>query len=284
MVVRSNATPYDMAQRARQEFQGKTMVGVVLNGISDDRLLFAVLLRSLRERSRSKSQGTPVIRLFNVYYPVRSLILLAVETLVVFSSFLLGMIVAVPRRSLHCSELRSRVSENSRCHRAGSDLLALVRPVRRRPDLNATGELYFRLLLVPGLARPTALPQLDFFPTILDRQQRLVDWSGPSYGRAAGVAGCLSWLLQQPFLQERVYVLGTGERAQRLVQGLRTAQELGVRRVGWSGTMEGALTARVGGRIISMEVTSHPAGASRDRCHAGPAGNAFPWKSCCTCG
>ena len=34
MVVRSNATPYDSAQRARQEFQGKTMVGVVLNGIS----------------------------------------------------------------------------------------------------------------------------------------------------------------------------------------------------------------------------------------------------------
>jgi protein-tyrosine kinase len=34
MVVRSNATPYDTAQRARQEFQGKTLVGVVLNGIS----------------------------------------------------------------------------------------------------------------------------------------------------------------------------------------------------------------------------------------------------------
>lgn len=34
MVVRSNATPYDTAQRARHEFQGKTMVGVVLNGIT----------------------------------------------------------------------------------------------------------------------------------------------------------------------------------------------------------------------------------------------------------
>jgi capsular exopolysaccharide synthesis family protein len=34
MVVRSNATPYDSAQKARQEFAGKTMVGVVLNGIS----------------------------------------------------------------------------------------------------------------------------------------------------------------------------------------------------------------------------------------------------------
>ena len=33
MVVRSNATPYDTAQKARQEFQGKLLVGVVLNGI-----------------------------------------------------------------------------------------------------------------------------------------------------------------------------------------------------------------------------------------------------------
>jgi hypothetical protein len=34
MVVRSNSTPYDTAQKARQEFLGKTVVGVVLNGIS----------------------------------------------------------------------------------------------------------------------------------------------------------------------------------------------------------------------------------------------------------
>jgi protein-tyrosine kinase len=33
LVVRSNATPYDSAQRARREFQGKTIVGVVLNGV-----------------------------------------------------------------------------------------------------------------------------------------------------------------------------------------------------------------------------------------------------------
>ena len=33
MVVRSNATPFDMARKARQEFSGKQLVGVVLNGI-----------------------------------------------------------------------------------------------------------------------------------------------------------------------------------------------------------------------------------------------------------
>jgi Mrp family chromosome partitioning ATPase len=36
MVVRSNATPYDTAQRAQREFDGKTVVGVVLNGTMPD--------------------------------------------------------------------------------------------------------------------------------------------------------------------------------------------------------------------------------------------------------
>jgi protein-tyrosine kinase len=36
LVVCSNATPYDIAQKARREFQGKTVVGVVLNGTTRD--------------------------------------------------------------------------------------------------------------------------------------------------------------------------------------------------------------------------------------------------------
>ena len=36
MVVRSNSTPYDTAQRAQREFQGKVMVGAVLNGTMPD--------------------------------------------------------------------------------------------------------------------------------------------------------------------------------------------------------------------------------------------------------
>src|SRR5207253_1768834 len=37
---------------------------------------------------------------------------------------------------------------------------------------------------------------------------------------------------------EKVYVLGMGERAQRLVQGLRSRAELGVEVVGWSSNVE----------------------------------------------
>ena len=52
MVVRSNATPYDMARKARQEFAGQAMVGVVLNGISEDPPIpyAAVLLRVYQKK------------------------------------------------------------------------------------------------------------------------------------------------------------------------------------------------------------------------------------------
>jgi sugar transferase (PEP-CTERM system associated) len=51
-----------------------------------------------------------------------------------------------------------------------------------------------------------------------------------------------SWLVQLPILVERVYVLGTGDRALRLVQGLRQNPEPGVEIASWTGKMEGAVT------------------------------------------
>jgi len=41
MVVRSNATPSDVARRSRQEFPDQALVGVVLNGISGDAAPYA---------------------------------------------------------------------------------------------------------------------------------------------------------------------------------------------------------------------------------------------------
>src|SRR5258708_23721706 len=51
-----------------------------------------------------------------------------------------------------------------------------------------------------------------------------------------------TWLVQLPILVERVYVLGTGERAQRVVQGLRQNPEIGVEIASWTGKMEGEVT------------------------------------------
>src|SRR5581483_5062554 len=67
------------------------------------------------------------------------------------------------------------------------------------------------------------------------------------------------WLIQQPYLRERIYVLGTGERAQRLVQGLRQRAELGIEVVGWTGTLEGVPSRE--------EAAAHLLEISRKRAH-----------------
>jgi sugar transferase (PEP-CTERM system associated) len=47
--------------------------------------------------------------------------------------------------------------------------------------------------------------------------------------------GGYSWLLRQPYLSERIYVLGSGDRARRLVDAIRTRKDLGMDVVGWAG-------------------------------------------------
>src|SRR5437764_5539394 len=103
-------------------------------------------------------------------------------------------------------------------------------------------EQTFRLLLVLGLVALALALIISFFPSSLPRRDSsLVGLIILGFG-LFGWRNVYAWLSQQPYLREKVYVLGTGERAQRLVQGLRTRAELGVEVVGWTGTMEGAFT------------------------------------------
>jgi sugar transferase (PEP-CTERM system associated) len=182
-----------------------------------------------------------LIRLFNVYYPIRALVLLAVETMVVFSSFLLGMMLAFPDDRyivlnyeygylkvivatlvvLICSHWFD-LYDSSRCE--------------------AKGEMYFRLFLVPGLLALLLAGVSWFYPDVLPgNNASLIGLVLLTIG-LVGWRAAYGWLVQQTFMQEKVYVLGTGDRAQRLVHGLRLRKELGVDVIGWSGNVEGALT------------------------------------------
>ena len=182
-----------------------------------------------------------MIRLFNVYYPVRTLILLLGETLIVWTSFLLGAVFVFRQDSY--LELNYdggylklfAVTALALLCSYGLDLYDTAR-------LHAKGELYFRLLMVPGV--------LAFILAA-------VSYVRPNYllGNGSSAIGLIiltvalfgwrlgfTWLVQLPILVERVYILGTGERAQRLVQGLRQAPEIGVEIASWTGKIEGAVT------------------------------------------
>jgi sugar transferase (PEP-CTERM system associated) len=182
-----------------------------------------------------------LIRLFNVYYPVRTLVLLIGEALIVWTSFLLGAVYELREDSYLVLNY-----EGGYLKILGVTILVLLcshaLDLYDTSRLNTKSELYFRLLMVPGV--------LAFILAA-------VSWIRPNYllGNGSSAIGLLiltfalfgwrigfTWLVQLPILVERVYVLGTGERAQRVVLGLRQTPELGVEIASWTGKMEGAVT------------------------------------------
>jgi sugar transferase (PEP-CTERM system associated) len=182
-----------------------------------------------------------LIRLFNVYYPIRTLVLLIGEALIVWTSFLLGAVYEFGPDSY----LELNVAHG---YYKIFGLTVLVLLCSHGFDLydtarlNTKGELYFRLLMLSGV-----------MAFILAG----IAWVKPDFllGGGSSTIGLIiltvaligwrlafTWLIRLPILVERVYVLGTGERAQRVELGLRQNPELGVEVASWTGKMEGAIT------------------------------------------
>ena len=182
-----------------------------------------------------------MIRLFRVYYPLRALVLLAVEALIVWLSFVIG------------TTLQNQESWWLLLNVEGGYLkilgvTAFVLLFSHWLDLYDTSVLgakwdqIFRILLVLGFVAlglsavgflfPQFLPGNGSLQTgIVILTFTLFFWR-IAYG----------WIVQQPYFRQRVYVLGTGERAQRLLKGLRQRTGLGIDVVGWTGNIEGELT------------------------------------------
>ncbi len=197
-----------------------------------------------------------MIRLFNVYYPVRMLVLLAVETMVVFTSFLLGILLAFPDESYitlnyqygYLKILIATVLVLLCSH--WFDLYDFTR-------FDAKLDMYFRLFLVPGLLALGLAVMGFFFPRVLPGNNAvLIGLVFLTFG-LFGWRTAYSWLVQQAFMQEKVYVLGSGERAQRLVQGLRQRKELGIDVIGWSGNVDGALTRETAAAHLMETATAY---------------------------
>ncbi len=182
-----------------------------------------------------------MIRLFNVYYPVRTLVLLLGEALIVWTSFLLGAVFVLREDSYLVLN-----HEGGYLKILGVTVLVLLcshwLDLYDTARLNTKGELYFRLLMVPGvlafILAGVAYVRPDYLLGSGSSAVGLIILTVALFGWRLG----FNWLVQLPILVERVYVLGTGERAQRLVQGLRQSPEIGVEIASWTGKMEGAIT------------------------------------------
>ena len=194
-----------------------------------------------------------MIRLFNVYYPVRTLVLLVGEALIVGLSFVLGTLMSADSLLRFNNAL---FIEGGYLRILG--LTGVVLLLSHGFDLydsskvSARLEQAFRILFVLGLVALALGGIMHFVPEFLPGRNSAL--SGVIILAVAlfGWRLAYAWLVTQPFFREHVYVLGTGDRAQRLLGGLRR-QALGIQVVGWTGDIEGEVSREaVAAHLVGM--------------------------------
>lgn len=175
-----------------------------------------------------------MIRLFNVYYPTRTIVLLLCEALIIGGSFLLAtVLIAGPDSYLILNFEYGWVKIVS--------LIILTLLISYYFDLyepqriSEHWEIYFRLLLVLGflsflLSGVIYLyPGADIAHSVLLLGLMFLTASLVVWRRA------YEWLIGRDAFRERVYILGNGERAQMVAQLLRTRKDAGMEVVGCDG-------------------------------------------------
>ena len=197
-----------------------------------------------------------MIRLFKVYYPLRTLVLLVGEAMIVWLSFVMGTML----QNREDSWLLLNVENGYVKILAVTGVVLLFSHWFDLYDSSSVGAKWdqiFRLLLVLGFVS-LALSAVGFlYPNIMPGNGSALAGLIILTFTLLGWRGAYFWMVKQPFLRERVYVLGTGERAERLVTGLRERSTLGIEVVGWTGDVPGELTRDT--------VASHLLGVAREK-------------------
>jgi sugar transferase (PEP-CTERM system associated) len=168
-----------------------------------------------------------MIRLFNVYYPTRTLVLLLCEVLLVCGSFLLAIAYLAGPDSYIVL-----FYENGIFKIAGITVLTLLLSyyfdLYEPQRISGRWEIYFRLLLVLSVLSFFLAALLYFFP------QMGIGSNIPLIGTAILAIALVIWraayesIIGLSIFRERVYVLGSGERARAVVETLRTRRDAGM--------------------------------------------------------
>ncbi len=177
-----------------------------------------------------------MVRLFHVYYPMRTLVLFAGEALLVVLSFTVATFAIFRDDAVLILN-----------YEGGYYKIAVVTAVAllcshyfdlyETQRLASKGEIYFRLLVVLGVLSFLFAGAEFLFPgQVLQNGIALLGLFILT-GSLLMWRAAYAWLLRKPILRERVYVLGGGERASRVVEAMRNQPELGLDVVGWAGAM-----------------------------------------------
>jgi len=194
-----------------------------------------------------------MVRLFNVYFPVRTLVLFGGEALIICSSFLVATLIRFGDDSYLVLNYENGFYKILAV--AGLALLSLnYFDLYDAQRFRSPAEIYVRLLTVLGLLSWLLAALGYLFPRFMVGRDVFLAGFVMLTLSLLGWRTAYAWLIRQPYLRERVYVLGSGERATRLVEALRKRQDLGMEVVGWSGAVaNGSLTREgLGNTLLAL--------------------------------
>jgi sugar transferase (PEP-CTERM system associated) len=195
-----------------------------------------------------------VVRLFSVYYPARTLILVLGETLIVCASFVAATLIRTGQNSAFVLGFENGIYKVL-IITAVALLCFYYFDLYDTQRVPSREETFFRQFVVLGILCFVLAALGLLFPGFLLGGDIFLLGIVILTGSLIGWRWAYHWLVAQPFLRERVYVMGTGERAQRLVDALRTRRDLGMEVVGWAGAVgNGSLTReQLGAQILALK-------------------------------
>jgi sugar transferase (PEP-CTERM system associated) len=168
-----------------------------------------------------------MIRLFEVYYPTRTVVLLLCEALLVGGSFLLAATFL-----LGPDTYIALIYENGTLKIVGITVLTLLLSyyfdLYEPQRISGRWEIYFRLLLVLGVLSFVLAGLLYFFPEMEIGPNVLVVGIAILVFALVLWRRAYDWIIGLSVFREHVYVLGSGERARTVVETLRTRRDAGM--------------------------------------------------------
>jgi sugar transferase (PEP-CTERM system associated) len=163
-----------------------------------------------------------MIRLLNVYYPTRTVILILCEALIVGGSFVLASALVLGSDTFTVLGHSHGILKIA-VLTVSTILCAYYFDLYEPQHISARWEIYFRLLLIIGCLAFALSAIVYVFPLgLILVVASLIAW------RSA-----FEWISGHAIFQERVYVLGEGERANAIIETIREHREAGMVVVGW---------------------------------------------------
>ena len=181
-----------------------------------------------------------MIRFLNVYYPTRTVILLACEAVIVSGCFLAATWMVLRDQAVFALQLQNGILKIVALT-VVSLLLSYYFDLYEPAIVSARMEIYFRILLVLGF-------DCFILSALLLIDPQDVAIANPQMSRGTGVyvwgfvllapalillRRAYDWVVSRRAFRERVYVLGAGDYARSTVESIRSRPDLGMEVLDW---------------------------------------------------